>query len=57
VLRLLAAHLSNREIAQALVLSVRTVERHLSNLYTKIDVHDRRAARAYAMCHGLAGPA
>jgi DNA-binding CsgD family transcriptional regulator len=56
VLRLLAAHLSNREIAEALVLSVRTVERHVSNIYTKLDVHDRRAARAYAVRHGLHGP-
>jgi non-specific serine/threonine protein kinase len=57
VLRLLAAHHSNREIADALVLSVRTVERHVSNLYTKIRAHDRRSARAYAVLQGLAGPA
>jgi DNA-binding CsgD family transcriptional regulator len=53
VLRLLAAHQSNREIAGALVLSVRTVERHISNIYDKIDVHGRRGARAFAVRHGL----
>ena len=56
VLGLLAARLSNREIAEALGLSVRTVERHLSNVYAKIGAHDRRGARAYAARHGLAAP-
>ena len=57
VLRLVAARRTNREIAEALVLSVRTVERHLSNIYTKICAHDRRGAREFAMRHGLAAPA
>jgi non-specific serine/threonine protein kinase len=57
VLGLLAARLSNREIAEALGLSVRTVERHLGNAYAKIGAHDRRGARAYAARHGLAAPA
>jgi len=31
------------EIAEALTLSVRTVERHLSNIYTKLDLHGKSA--------------
>jgi DNA-binding CsgD family transcriptional regulator len=45
VLRLLAAGQSNREIAATLVLSVRTVERHIENIYAKLGVHGQ-AARA-----------
>jgi DNA-binding CsgD family transcriptional regulator/tetratricopeptide (TPR) repeat protein len=53
VLRLIAAGKSNREIAEALVLSVRTVERHVTNLYGKIDARGRADATAYALTHGL----
>jgi DNA-binding CsgD family transcriptional regulator len=53
VLALIAAGLSNREIADRLVLSVRTVERHIANIYTKTDLHERRAVRAFAAQHGL----
>jgi DNA-binding CsgD family transcriptional regulator len=53
VLRLLAARRSNKEIAEALVLSVRTVERHVANIFDKLGVHDRREASAYAALHGL----
>jgi len=35
------------------VLSERTVARHLSNIFTKIDVPSRTAAAAYAYEHGL----
>jgi DNA-binding NarL/FixJ family response regulator len=48
VLRLIAAGRSNSEIATALVLSEKTVARHLSNIYTKIDVSSRTAAAAFA---------
>jgi ATP/maltotriose-dependent transcriptional regulator MalT len=56
VLRLIAAGKSNQEIATALVLSIRTVERHISNLYEKIGVSGaaaRATATAYALRHGL----
>lgn len=59
VLRLLATGRSNHEIAAELVLSVRTVERHISTIYEKIGARGkvaRAAATAYALRHGLALP-
>jgi DNA-binding CsgD family transcriptional regulator len=53
VLRLVATGLSNREIAETLVLSEKTVARHLSNIFTKLAVSSRSAATAYAFSHGL----
>jgi predicted ATPase/DNA-binding CsgD family transcriptional regulator len=53
VLRLLAAGRSNREIAAALVVSVRTVEHHVAAVYAKIGAHRRVDAAAYARRHGL----
>lgn len=53
VLKLVAAGRSNPDIAHALVLSPKTVERHLSNIFTKLDVPSRTAAAAYAHEHGL----
>jgi DNA-binding NarL/FixJ family response regulator len=53
VLALLAAGLSNREIAETLVVSVRTVGRHVDNIYGKIGAHERSKARQYAREHGL----
>ena len=46
VLRLVAAGKSNAQIATALGLSERTVARHMSNIFTKIDVPSRTAAAA-----------
>jgi ATP/maltotriose-dependent transcriptional regulator MalT len=56
VLRLIAAGRSNREIAAELVLSVRTVERHITNIYGKIDARGKADATAYALNHGLTQP-
>ena len=53
VLRLVAKGQSNKEIAAELVLSVRTVERHITNLYGKIDARGKADATAYAIHHGL----
>jgi non-specific serine/threonine protein kinase len=54
VLRLIAAGHSNPEIAQHLVLSVHTVERHTVNIYAKIGARGRAEAIAFAHRHGLA---
>ncbi len=53
VLRLLAAGQSNKSIAAELVLSKRTVDRHVSNIFAKIRVSSRAAATAYAYEHQL----
>lgn len=53
VLRLAASGRSNAQIAAELFLSEKTVARHLSNIFTKIDVTSRTAAAAYAFEHGL----
>jgi DNA-binding CsgD family transcriptional regulator len=53
VLRSLAGGKTNKEIAAELVLSVRTVERHVSNIFTKLDVSTRAAATAFAHEHRL----
>jgi DNA-binding NarL/FixJ family response regulator len=54
VLRLLAVGKSTRQIAAALFLSPRTVQRHVANLYPKIGAHCRAEATAYALRHQLA---
>ena len=53
VLRLVAAGQTNRSIAAELFLSERTVERHMSNILTKLGVSSRAAATAYAYQHQL----
>jgi DNA-binding NarL/FixJ family response regulator len=56
VLRLIAAGKSNQEIACEPVLSLRTVERHISNFYEKIVAHGKAArvfASTFATKHGL----
>ncbi len=53
VLRLVATGKSNKVIAGELVLSERTVDRHVSNIFTKLHVRSRTAATAYAYEQGL----
>jgi DNA-binding CsgD family transcriptional regulator len=53
VLRLVAAGQTNRSIAAELFLSERTVDRHVSNILTKLGVSSRAAATAYAYQHQL----
>ena len=48
VLSLVASGETNKAIASELVLSERTVDRHVSNIFTKLDVSSRAAATAYA---------
>lgn len=54
VLKLVVAGKSNREIAQALSLSVKTVSNHLTGIFNKIGVDNRAAAAAFAIRNGLA---
>lgn len=54
VLRHLARGATNRDIATELGISERTVDRHVSNIYTKLDVSSRAAATAFAYEHDLA---
>jgi DNA-binding CsgD family transcriptional regulator len=53
VLRLVAAGRSNRAIAVELVLSEKTVARHVSNIFAKLGLSSRSAATAYAYEHAL----
>jgi DNA-binding NarL/FixJ family response regulator len=53
VLRLVASGLTNRAIAGKLNISEKTVARHLSNIFTKLDLCSRTAAAAYAYDHNL----
>lgn len=59
VVALIADGLSNREIAERLVLSVRTVERHIENVYHRLGISGkagRAIVTAYALRHGLVEP-
>ena len=53
VLRLIANGRTNKEIADTLCLSERTIDRHVSNILGKLDVPSRAAATAYAYHHKL----
>ena len=53
VLQLLAAGLTNRQIAERLVVSEHTVHRHVTNILRKLDLHSRTAAAAHAVRAGL----
>ena len=54
VLRLLAAGKSNQQIADELVISINTVNRHVSNIYAKAGVANRAEAATYAARNGIA---
>ena len=54
VIRLVATGATNREIADSLVISEKTVARHLSNMFTKLGIRSRAAATAWAYEHDLA---
>jgi ATP/maltotriose-dependent transcriptional regulator MalT len=53
VLRLVATGKTNKVIARELSLSEKTVDRHVSNIFTKVDVSSRAAATAFAYEHRL----
>ena len=53
VLRLIARGKTDREIADELVVSVRTVTTHVSNILNKTDAANRTEATSYAHEHGL----
>jgi DNA-binding NarL/FixJ family response regulator len=53
VLALVATGRTNRAIAAELVISDKTVARHVSNIFTKLGVSSRAAATAYAYEHGI----
>jgi DNA-binding CsgD family transcriptional regulator len=53
VLRLIATGATNRSIAGRLAISEKTVARHISNIFTKLDLPSRAAATAYAYEHKI----
>ena len=53
VLTYIAEGYTNREIAEALVISVKTVDRHRENIMNKLDLHNRVALVKYAIEKGL----
>lgn len=53
VLRLVATGRTNRSIAEQLFLSEKTIDRHVSNIFSKLDVPTRAAATAFAYQHKL----
>jgi DNA-binding NarL/FixJ family response regulator len=55
VLELVASGKTNKEIGKALFVSEKTVDRHVSNIFAKLDVSTRAAATAWAFRHGVAG--
>ena len=59
VLRLAADGLNNKEIADRLVISEKTVKNHIANIFSKLNVNDRTQAILYALRQGLVtvGPA
>jgi DNA-binding NarL/FixJ family response regulator len=56
VVKLIAESYSNQQIADALVISVKTVERHRANILEKLGMHDRVQLTRYAIRRGLIEP-
>jgi DNA-binding NarL/FixJ family response regulator len=56
VVKLIAEAYSNREIAEQLVISEKTVERHRANILEKLGMHDRVELTRYAIRRGLVEP-
>lgn len=56
VLTLIAAGLTNAEIAEALYLGEGTVKTHIGHVFAKLDLRDRAAAVVFAFDHGLVTP-
>jgi len=54
ILRLVAAGMTNRQTAERLGLSIRTVDAHLRSIYAKLGIKSRSAATRYAVEHKLA---
>ncbi len=54
VLRLIAGGFNNREIAERLVISYKTVKTHVSSILSKLHLEDRTQAAIFALRHGLA---
>jgi DNA-binding CsgD family transcriptional regulator len=55
VLTLLAEGMTNVQLAEALFISERTANRHVSNIFTKLGVHNRTQAARAAVAAGLSG--
>lgn len=53
VLRLIASGMNNRAIAEALVITEKTVKTHVTHILSKLDLEDRTQAALYAVRHGL----
>ena len=56
IVKLIAESYSTREIADALVISEKTVDRHRTKILEKLGMHDRVELTRYAIRHGLVEP-
>jgi DNA-binding NarL/FixJ family response regulator len=56
VVKLIAEGYSSKDIAEALVISEKTVERHRANILEKLGMHDRVELTRYAIRRGLVEP-